>query len=58
MSAKITIIQFPVFHRNPSGFMLYSAENSQAWLKEIVRQFLVAVNMGDVGAITFPTDNI
>lgn len=38
--------------------MFYSAENTQTWLKKTVRQFLVAVNMVDVGAITFPTDTI
>lgn len=38
--------------------MFYSAENTQAWLKKTARQFLVAVNMVDVGAIIFPTDNI
>lgn len=33
--------------------MFYSAENTQTWLKKTVRQFLVAVNMVDVGAIIF-----
>lgn len=53
MSAKIIIIQFLLLHKNPLGFMFYRAENTQTWLEKTVRQFLLAVNMVDVGAIIF-----